>query len=133
MAAAGLPVREQRLIECAPTRSEAATTAQALFTGAPRPTAAVCYNDNVALGLMLGLAARGVQAGRDFSLTGFDDIPEAALSTPALTTLATDPRARGRQAAQLLLQRIASPDAEVARTIAPVQLRLRQSTAPPPL
>jgi len=133
MAAAGLPVREQRLIECAPTRSEAAATAQALFTGEARPTAAVCYNDNVALGLMLGLAARGVQAGKDFSLTGFDDIPEAALSTPSLTTLATDPRARGRQAAQLLLQRIASPEADVARTVAPVQLRLRQSTAPPPV
>jgi len=132
MAAAGLPVREQRLIECAPTRSEAAATAKALFTGEPRTTAAVCYNDNVALGLMLGLAARGVQAGRDFSVTGFDDIPEAALSTPALTTLATDPRARGRQAAQLLLQRIAAPEAEVARTVAPVELRLRQSTAPPP-
>jgi LacI family transcriptional regulator len=132
MAEAGLPVGEGRMIECAPNRSEAAATAQALFAAPARPTAAVCYNDNVALGLMLGLAARGVQPGRDFSLTGFDDIPEAALSTPALTTLAVAPRERGRQAAQLLLQRIAAPDATVTRTIAPVELRVRHSTAPPP-
>ncbi len=132
MAAAGLPVGEARMIECAPNRPEAAATAQALFAGAGHPTAAVCYNDNVALGLMLGLAARGVRPGHEFSVTGFDDIPEAALSTPALTTLAVDPRARGRQAAQLLLHRIAAPDAAVTRTIAPVQLRVRQSTAQPP-
>ncbi|HYG07151.1 MAG TPA: LacI family DNA-binding transcriptional regulator [Stenotrophomonas sp.] len=132
MKAAGLAVDEQAMIECAPTRPEAATQTQALFAGERRATAAVCYNDNVALGLMLGLAARGIQAGRDFSVTGFDDIPEAALSTPALTTLAADPRERGRQAAHLLLQRITAPGAPVARTIAPVQLRVRQSSAPPP-
>ncbi|MDG2524290.1 LacI family DNA-binding transcriptional regulator [Stenotrophomonas sp. HITSZ_GD] len=132
MAQAGLPVREARMVECAPTRPQAAAATQALFETAERPTAAVCYNDNVAMGLMLGLFARGVQPGRDFSVTGFDDIPEAALSTPALTTLAVDPRARGRQAAQLLLQRIGAPDASVARTIAPVELRVRQSSAPPP-
>jgi len=132
MAQAGLAVRDTQLIECAPTRPEAAAQAQALFAGQGTLTAAVCYNDNVALGLMLGLAARGIQPGRAFSVTGFDDIPEAALSTPALTTLAADPRARGRQAAQLLLQRIATPDAPASRTIAPVQLRIRQSSAPPP-
>ncbi len=132
MAAAGMEVQGRRMIECAPNRPEAAAQAQALFAGADRPTAAVCYNDNVALGLMLGLAARGIQPGRDFSVTGFDDIPEAALSTPALTTLAVDPRARGRQAAQLLLQRIAAPEASPARSIAPVVLRVRQSSAPPP-
>jgi len=135
LAAAGLPVDAALRIECAPNRTEAAAHATALFEGQARPTAAVCYNDNVALGLMLGLAARGIRPGRDFSLTGFDDIPEAALSTPSLTTLAADPRERGRQAARLLLQRIAAPAAQadaVTRTIAPVQLRIRQSSAPPP-
>jgi len=131
LAEAGLPVVEARMVECAPTRAEAAGLTQRLFDGADAPTAAVCYNDNVALGLMLGLAARGIQPGRDFSVTGFDDIPEAALSSPSLTTLAADPRQRGRQAADLLLQRIAAPQAPVHRTIAAVQLRVRNSSAPP--
>ncbi|HEY0333094.1 MAG TPA: LacI family DNA-binding transcriptional regulator [Stenotrophomonas sp.] len=129
MAEAGLAVREEAMIECAPNRAEAAGLAGQLFEGIAAPTAAVCYNDNVALGLIAGLAGRGIQAGRDFSITGFDDIPEAALSAPSLTTLAADPRERGRQAAGLLLQRLAEPQAPAHRIIAAVQLRVRNSSA----
>ncbi|HEV8694418.1 MAG TPA: LacI family DNA-binding transcriptional regulator [Lysobacter sp.] len=116
------------MIECAPTRVEAARETPALFAIDPAPTAAVCYNDNVALGLKLGLIARGIRPGEDFAITGFDDIPEAALSTPPLTTLAAEPRARGRQAAELLLQRVRNPDAPARRVVAPAQLIVRGST-----
>jgi len=132
MTAAGLPVAEAWLVESAPTRLDAPARTRLLFECAPAPTAAVCYNDTVALGLMLGLSARGIQPGRDFSVTGFDDIAEAAATTPALTTLAVDPRARGRQAVQLLLQRMAAPTTPPARTTAPVTLCVRDSSAPPP-
>jgi LacI family transcriptional regulator len=103
-----------------------------LFVRDPAPTAAVCYNDAVALGLMLGLTRRGRQPGHDFAVTGFDDIPEAALSAPPLTTLGVDPRARGRQAATLALQRVRDPGAEHAPVIVPVKLVVRGSTCPPP-
>jgi len=132
MEAAGLPIAEQWLVETASTRLDAAARAGALFVDAPHPTAAVCYNDTVALGLMLGLTARGIQPGRGFSVTGFDDIAEAAATTPPLTTLAVEPRARGRQAVQLLLERMRTPDAPPMRTIAPVQLSVRESSAAPP-
>ena len=107
LAAAGVTPEPQWLVECAPTRLEAARQTGALFVRDPAPTAAVCYNDAVALGLMAGLATRGRRAGQDFAVTGFDDIPEAAVSAPPLTTIAVDPRARGRQAAELILQRCA--------------------------
>ena len=128
MEAAGLPVREEWLIESAPNRLDAAARSGELFGASDAPTAAVCYNDTVALGLMPGLMARGIQPGRDFAVTGFDDISEAAVSTPSLTTLAVDPRERGRQAAGLLLRRLGEPDARRERIIAPVQLRIRQSS-----
>lgn len=131
MAAAGLPVEPQWLIESAPNRLEAATRTGALFGERASPTAAVCYNDTVALGLMLGLASRGIQPGRGFAVTGFDDIPEAAMTTPPLTTLSVDPRERGRQAARMLLQRVADPDAAPMRTIAPVRLCIRESSGVP--
>jgi len=111
---------------------DAAARAGALFVDAPHPTAAVCYNDTVALGLMLGLVARGIQPGAQFAVTGFDDIAEAAAATPPLTTLAAQPRERGRQAVQLLLARIAAPDAPPVRTMAPVELCVRASSAIPP-
>jgi len=128
MSAAGIAPEQSWLVECAPTRVAAAHATSALFERDPTPTAAVCYNDNVALGLMLGLQARGTRPGIDFAITGFDDIPEAALSTPPLTTLSVDPRARGRQAAELLLQRVRSPDAAPCNVVAPVQLVVRGSS-----
>ena len=105
LADAGIAAEPGWMIETAPTRLEAARQAGALFARDPAPTAAVCYNDAVALGLQLGLAARGRQSGRDFAVVGFDDIPEAAVSSPPLTTIGTDPRARGRQAAYRILAR----------------------------
>ncbi|WP_345776554.1 LacI family DNA-binding transcriptional regulator [Pseudoxanthomonas sp. PXM02] len=129
MKKAGLPVDPTWLIESAPNRLEAAARTGELFGDndhAP-PTAAVCYNDTVALGLMLGLLARGIQPGKGFAVTGFDDIPEAAVTTPPLTTLAAEPRERGRQAAQLVLKQL-DAGASPQRTIAPVTLSIRESS-----
>jgi LacI family transcriptional regulator len=128
MSAAGITPDPRWLVESAPTRVEAAHETRTLLERDPRLTAAVCYNDNVALGLMLGLLACGTRPGIDFALTGFDDIPEAALSTPPLTTLSVDPRARGRQAAELLLQRVRAPEGAPRNMVAPVQLVVRGSS-----
>jgi LacI family transcriptional regulator len=131
MQAAGLPVKTEWLVECSPNRLDAVAQCHVLFKGRNAPTAAACYNDAVALGLMLGLHQRGLQPGRDFALTGFDDIAEAAVSAPPLTTLAVTPRARGRQAAELIMLRLQDPSAEPRQTIVPVQLLVRASSCPP--
>lgn len=128
LADAGIAPEPQWLIECAPTRLEAARQTAALFVRDPAPTAAVCYNDVVALGLMAGLATRGRRAGHDFAVTGFDDIPEASVSAPPLTTIAVDPRARGRQAAGLILQRLHDSSTSPTATVAPARLLLRASS-----
>lgn len=132
MQAAGIAPQPHWLVETAPTRLDAATHSDALFAdAAAMPTAAVCYNDTVALGLMLGLTRLGRRPGHDFAVTGFDDIPEAALTVPPLTTVAVDPRARGRQAAELLLQRVRQRDQPAQQTVAPVKLLVRGSSCPP--
>lgn len=120
--------------EAAPNRQEAALCGVRLLSSdAQAATAAVCYNDSVALGLMAALAKHGILPGRDFAVTGFDDIAEAALFTPALTTLAAHPRARGRQAAQLVLQRIGSPELAAQQLTAAVALKIRASSACAPV
>jgi len=131
MKRAKLPLRKEWMIETAPNRLDAAANAATLFAQKAQPTAAVCYNDAVALGLMLGLAARGVHPGRDFALTGFDDIPEAALASPPLTTVAVQPRERGRQAAELLLQRLGMQASKPRQIVAAVQLKVRASSPSP--
>jgi LacI family transcriptional regulator len=129
--AAGIAPDPAWLVECAPTRLEAARQAGALFARDPAPTAAVCYNDAVALGLASGLAALGRRAGADFALTGFDDIPEASVSTPPLTTIAVAPRERGMQAARLLLARLGGDTQTPHRTVAPARLVVRDSSLVP--
>ncbi len=95
------------------------------------PSAAYCYSDVIAFGVMLGLRAASMEAGKDFSVIGFDDVPEATLWHPSLTTVSADPRGLGENAAQLMLRRISTPDAPVRRVIMPSHLVLRDSTAAP--
>lgn len=52
-----------------------------------RPTAVVASTDVLALGILHGAHARGVQVPDALSVTGFDDIPLAAFAVPALTTV----------------------------------------------
>ncbi len=93
------------------------------------PAAAYCYSDVIAFGVMLGLRAAGMEAGEDFAVIGFDDVPEASLWHPSLTTVSADPRGLGENAAQLMLRRITAPEASIRRIIMPSQLVLRDSTA----
>ena len=48
-----------------------------------RATAALCFNDVVAIGLIRALTEAGVTVGRDFAVIGFDDIEEAKHMLPA--------------------------------------------------
>lgn len=69
-------------------------------------TAIVAANDQMALGAMLALSERGVSVPHDISVTGVDDIPEAAFFSPPLTTLRVDFEEQGRAAVHALLARI---------------------------
>jgi LacI family transcriptional regulator len=91
------------------------------------PTAALCYNDIVAFGVMLGLRSASRVPGPDFAVVGFDDIDEAALWRPALTTVSITPRQIGTEAAKLLLERIAGPDQPPRQVILPPVLVVRDS------
>ena len=72
-----------------------------------RPTAVFAGNDLMAIGALLALRAAGVGVPGDVAVVGYDDIPEAAVTCPALTTVAVPKYEMGRVAAELLLARIA--------------------------
>lgn len=109
------------------TREGGRQAIQQLLSLADPPTAALCYNDVVAFGAMLGLQASGRRPGADFDIIGFDDIEEAALWQPALTTVAIDPYRIGAEAAQLLLERIENPDATPRRVVLTPRLVVRET------
>jgi LacI family transcriptional regulator len=115
------------LIKCPPTRQAGAEAIAAVLDRPSPPTAALCFNDIVAFGVMLGLARRALVPGRDFAVIGMDDVPDAALVDPPLTTVSTAPRLVGGEAAQLLLRRIEAPGRLPERIILPARLIVRES------
>lgn len=122
----GLPVGP--IVSCLPTREEGARAVAELMRGeASDPTALLCYNDICAFGVLLGLADRGLVAGRDCAVIGFDNIAEAALYRPALTTIAIDARRLGEEAANLLLRRIKAPNGAPESIVLAPKLIIRSS------
>ena len=74
-----------------------------------RPTAALCYNDMIALRINTELHDRGMLAGRDLAILGFDDTRDAGMSFPRLSTMALYPMELGKQAFRVLSSRINDP------------------------
>jgi DNA-binding LacI/PurR family transcriptional regulator len=96
-----------------------------------KPTAACCWNDLVAIGLMNGIARAGLVPGVDISVTGYDDLEEAAIATPALTTVWNGQREVGRRAARVLLDRLSGIEVEPRQELIRPELHIRQSTGRP--
>lgn len=69
-----------------------------------RPTAVFCSNDDMAVGAMKAIFARGLSVPHDFSLTGFDDNGYSAYLSPAITTVKRPVEAMGEAAAKMLLK-----------------------------
>jgi DNA-binding LacI/PurR family transcriptional regulator len=94
-----------------------------LLDRADRPTAILALYDVLALGALDAAAERGIQVPADLSIAGFDDIPEAALADPALTTIRQPHARKGAEAVRLLLD-------GADNVLLPTELVVRASTAP---
>ncbi|CDZ43585.1 Ribose operon repressor RbsR [Neorhizobium galegae bv. orientalis] len=109
---------------------EIADAAHLLFGEGEQPTAVICFNDVIALGLSAGLYDRGLKVGENFSLIGFDDVTDAEAMRPRLTSVSTGPVAIGGNAARLLLDRLADPIRPSHRVVNETVLHIRQSCGP---
>lgn len=97
----------------------------------PRLTCVYCANDQMALGLIRAAHEAGRRVPGDLSVVGFDDIDEAAYFWPPLTTVHQDFARIGRELVQMLLTEIHGHPLAKPRTVIPVGLAVRASTAPP--
>ena len=92
-----------------------------------RPTAIVALSDVLAIGVWDAVRERGLTPGRDVSITGFDDLPDAGFL--GLTTVSQPIAEKGRLAARLAMD----PDYPDRQVLLPVELKVRASTGPAPL
>jgi LacI family transcriptional regulator len=98
----------------------------------PRPTAVVCFNDKVAVGVMEAAAARGLRVPEDLSVTGFDDIDVSRATTPRLTTVRQPLQEMGRTAVTMLMRQLDGHPHEALSMELETRLVVRESTGPAP-
>ena len=100
-----------------------------LLASGPVPGAVFCSSDTLAHGVLVEAAARGIAVPRDLAVMGFGDLDFAAATVPSLSTVRIDRAGIGRQAAEMLLARMAG--ATPARAVVDVGFELveRESTS----
>jgi LacI family transcriptional regulator len=99
--------------------------------GRPLPDAIVCANDQMAIGVVRTLTARGIRIPEEVAVVGFDDIFPASLTDPPLTTVHQPMRKIGERGCDRLLERIMDPTLRPRIELLPAELVLRASCGCP--
>jgi len=105
MSAAGLSITEGYIFQGPDGRPQGGYAGAGHFLRLPDPpTAIMCFNDLMALGLLRGLQESGRRIPQDCSVTGFDNIEFSAFLNPPLTTFDQPKYQMGADAAKMILK-----------------------------
>ena len=130
---AGLTPDPALLAEGGYTREGGQAAMDRLLALPAPPDAVFAANDLMAIGALTAARAVGRRVPDDVAIVGYDDIPEAAVTSPALTTVSVPKYEMGRAAAEVLLERIgigrATGDGHAApkRIVLPYHLVVRDT------
>jgi len=128
---AGLPV-DMRLVRADSITADAAfTETEQLLRLAERPTAIVTPGSQALGGTLRAINASGLRIPDDISLICFGDTEMAKVVQPTVTCVQWDRWQLGRQAADLLMDRMAGLSSGVRSIVLPTEVILRGSCAPP--
>lgn len=111
----------------APTIEGGIAATRELLSRAPRIDAILAYNDLVAIGALRALEEAGLSVPGDVAVMGTDDVPYAAITKPALSTVRADIPLLGESAMRLLLALERGEDAEPVPPQKPT-IVIREST-----
>ncbi|MDC5699232.1 LacI family transcriptional regulator [Intrasporangium calvum] len=125
-----LGVRVRRVGPFAPTVDAGAYAAQAV-TG-QHASAVLCYNDQLAIGLIRGLRLLGAHVPEDVSVIGFDNTLVADLVTPGITTVAAPLDSLGATGVSGLIGLVTGRRRPEPLVVLPSILVVRESTGPGP-
>jgi DNA-binding LacI/PurR family transcriptional regulator len=131
LAAHGLALRDDYVIEKHPTLAEGKQAMERLLSLDDPPTAVFAASDALAIGALKAAAERGLPVPDAVSVAGFDNIDISAYISPALTTVSVPAFEMGEQAARMALELAGDPACAAAGVCLGTQLVIRDSTAPP--
>lgn len=126
----GIPIADD-LVRYSRYDTDIARTMVDSFLSLPEPpTAIIAANDVTALVAMAAARARGLSIPEDVSIVGFDDIPDASLCDPQLTTVRQPLQAMGEAAMTMLLAILDGREHEQHIRM-DTEFIVRSTTAPP--
>ena len=125
----GGSISDDWIVDGPPTRQGGETAMELLLARHPECRAAICFNDISALGAYAAVHGAGMTIGRDFSIIGFDNVPQASALLPALSTVELFPRRVGKDAALALISRVNGGNAPPCRQLVEPELVIRNSVA----
>ncbi len=96
-----------------------------------RPTAIFALSDTIAIGVMHAAAERSLGVPARLSVIGFDDLPVAQYSIPALTTVAQPIGDLGEAATRLMLEHVRDSGREIDTVWLDTSIRVRASVSAP--
>jgi DNA-binding LacI/PurR family transcriptional regulator len=103
-----------------------------LFASGFQPTAVVCVNDFMTLGVTRALREMGLRVPRDVSVVGCDDISLSEFAFPALSTIRIPRQRIGQLVSAALMPEGESSPLWGRETVIEPELLIRDSTGPPP-
>jgi len=124
---AGINPEPGWMSHCPPTVEGGYAAARQLLLNYPQLTALFCFNDLVAVGAIQACVELNRRIPEDFAIIGHDDIPLAALVSPALSTCRVSRYELGARAVNALLERLRGCPAGCQQIILQPELIIRQS------
>lgn len=126
----GLKLHAASTVELPYTIEAARAAFRDIHAKGKMPTALICGNDILAMGVMFEAAAHGIDIPHQLSVAGFDNHPFTAHLTPSLTTIDVPADQMGEIAADNLVKAI-SEGVRLSNVILPAPLLARGTTARP--
>jgi DNA-binding LacI/PurR family transcriptional regulator len=126
--AAGLTFDARHLIRTENDLAAGREAASHLLDAVLPPTAIVAVQDVLAAGVIAELNSRGLRAGSDVAVTGFDDSPPAVYSTPAITSVRQPIEEIARTIVEFLMHDLEEGDAAPRSELVEPELVVRESS-----
>jgi LacI family transcriptional regulator len=128
----GIPVDDELVVFGEFNEASGHEMTERILAARPRPTAIFAGNNFIAFGAIQALREAALAIPDDMSIVVFDDLPQGWVLDPFLTVVSQPAYEIGRQATELMLERLAGDAPAEPRTVVlPITLITRRSTSQP--
>ena len=128
---AGIPPEEDLILRGGIDVPDGVLACEKLLALPQPPTAAFCYSDGLAVGMIHALDDHGLRAGKDMEIIGFDDTDLAAVYLPGITSVSQPAGDIGRTAFTLLYEKMGDLNSTPKKVTLPHRIVYRQTARKP--